>query len=440
MKYEMIDINLLKEYENNAKIHTQKQIDQIIKSICDYGNNDPIGIDENNMILEGHGRYLALKQLGHKEVPVFRISHLSEQQKREYILVHNKINLNTGFDLEMLDIELEDLDLSFYDFELEVEEVEEEPKSIFDKIKENPIDCNLFDTFLIPPFSILDTRQKYWIDRKRQWKDLGIKSEVGRGENLTFAKSLSTPSLTGTSIFDPVLCEISYEWFTPQKNSIIIDPFAGGSVRGVVAERKGFRYIGCDLRKEQIEANIQNAKEIGCNLDAIKWINDNSVNLDNHVENESCDLMFTCPPYFDLEVYSDNPEDISNMNWEDFSRDYEIIIQKAVSKLKNNRFAIVVICNVRDNNGIYLDLTGLTKEVMKKNNLSLYNEIILLNNAGTAAMRARSYMVNRKVVRVHQEVLVFYKGNPKEIKKEFPKTIDFDVELCYPIDNKDNER
>lgn len=118
MKHETVKISDLKEYPNNAKIHTQEQIDQIIKSISDYGNNDPIGIDENNMILEGHGRYLALKQLGVEEVPVIRITHLNEKEKREYILVHNKTNQNTGFDLDILELELEDLDLSFYDFDV----------------------------------------------------------------------------------------------------------------------------------------------------------------------------------------------------------------------------------------------------------------------------------------------------------------------------------
>lgn len=115
-----IDINDIKQYKNNAKIHTKKQIEQIVKSIERYGNNDPIAIDENNTIIEGHGRYLALKKLGYTEVPVIRLEHLTEEQKREYILVHNKLTMNTDFDLETLKSELDfiNFDMTEFDFDI----------------------------------------------------------------------------------------------------------------------------------------------------------------------------------------------------------------------------------------------------------------------------------------------------------------------------------
>ena len=90
MKIEKISIDKIKPYENNAKLHPPEQIQQIKESIQKFGNNDPIAIDENNMIIEGHGRYFALKERGLKEVEVIRLSHLSEEQKKAYILVHNK--------------------------------------------------------------------------------------------------------------------------------------------------------------------------------------------------------------------------------------------------------------------------------------------------------------------------------------------------------------
>lgn len=115
-----IDIDDIKQYKNNAKIHTKKQIEQIVKSIERYGNNDPIAIDENNTIIEGHGRYLALKKLGYTEVPVIRLEHLTEEQKREYILVHNKLTMNTDFDLETLKSELDfiNFDMTEFDFDI----------------------------------------------------------------------------------------------------------------------------------------------------------------------------------------------------------------------------------------------------------------------------------------------------------------------------------
>lgn len=288
-----------------------------------------------------------------------------------------------------------------------------------EKIKNNPMNSNLFDTFLFPPFSYIDTKTKRWIDRRNIWKELGIKSEVGRDEDLTFSKSLQSESLGGTSIFDPALCELGYTWFTPAKGCNIIDPFAGGSVRGIVASSLGFNYTGIDLRQEQIDANYNNANEIG--LSNINWLCDNSQNILNHVKENSMDLMFTCPPYFDLEVYSDNENDISNMSFEEFDEVYRDILRKTARTLKNNRFAVVVISDVRDKQGFYRDLTGITKRALAEEGCYFYNDLILLNSAGSAAIRARKSMGNRKVVRIHQNVLVFYKGNPKEIKLNFPE-------------------
>ena len=123
MKIEKVKIEDLKPYENNAKLHPQEQIDEIKKSIEEFGNNDPIAIDENNIIIEGHGRYLALQQLGYKQVEVIRLSHLTEEQRKAYTLVHNKLTMNTGFDMELLMLELneiQDIDMRLLGFEEEL--------------------------------------------------------------------------------------------------------------------------------------------------------------------------------------------------------------------------------------------------------------------------------------------------------------------------------
>lgn len=122
MKIEKIGIDEIKVYENNAKIHTAEQVEQIKESIKQFGNNDPIAIDENNTIIEGNGRYLALKELGQKEIEVIRLIHLNEEQKKAYILVHNKLTMNTEFDIDALEEELskiENIDMSIFDFEAE---------------------------------------------------------------------------------------------------------------------------------------------------------------------------------------------------------------------------------------------------------------------------------------------------------------------------------
>lgn len=129
MKIEKIELNKIKMYESNAKKHPQGQIEQIKKSIQEFGNNDPIAIDENNTIIEGHGRYLALKQLGYKTAECIKISNLTDEQKRAYILVHNKLTMNTGFDIDKLNEELKKItaiDMGFYDFDIyDSKEVEE---------------------------------------------------------------------------------------------------------------------------------------------------------------------------------------------------------------------------------------------------------------------------------------------------------------------------
>lgn len=121
MQIERVKIKDLQPYKLNAKEHPQSQIDKIKKSINDFGFNDPIAIDEAGGIIEGHGRLQAMKELGEEYIDAIRLSHLTEEQKKAYILVHNKLTLETGFDEELLKIELEgitDIDMTDFGFEL----------------------------------------------------------------------------------------------------------------------------------------------------------------------------------------------------------------------------------------------------------------------------------------------------------------------------------
>lgn len=137
MEIIQIDLKDIKATKNNAKMHSREQIEQIKRSIEEFGNNDPIAVDENNEIIEGNGRYQALSELGYEKADCIRLSHLNKEQKRAYILVHNKLTMNTDFDIEMLSEELnniEDIDMSEFGFD--VDDIDIEPDEPIEKVNE----------------------------------------------------------------------------------------------------------------------------------------------------------------------------------------------------------------------------------------------------------------------------------------------------------------
>lgn len=131
---DMIPISEIKPYKRNAKKHPKEQIDQIINSIKAFGMNDPIGVwGKSNIIVEGHGRYLALREMGESgPVPVIHLDNLTDEQRKAYALAHNKLTMNTDFDFDLLQMEMADLSAFFdmADFGFVEFEEEEKPKEI----------------------------------------------------------------------------------------------------------------------------------------------------------------------------------------------------------------------------------------------------------------------------------------------------------------------
>lgn len=125
LKIEYVDINSIKPYEKNAKEHPKEQIEQIKKSIEQFGMDDPIGIWKDE-IVEGHGRLIACKELGYKEVPIIRLDHLTDEERKAYALVHNKLTMNSDFNIEILEKELQNIfNIDMSEFGFTTEEVEE---------------------------------------------------------------------------------------------------------------------------------------------------------------------------------------------------------------------------------------------------------------------------------------------------------------------------
>lgn len=633
-------------------------------------------------LIDGHLRVEIAMREEEPAIPVTYVE-LTEDEERKALATLDPITSMAEQDQEMLNEIIGDIhsvgNQQVLEFLSKLYEAPPDPEGDKEAARQT-----LQERFLVPPFSVLDTKQGYWKERKNAWIGLGIRSEIGRGENLTYAASAQPPhvyefknavereigrtmgwhefaekhpeqiTLTGTSIFDPVLTEVTYSWFCPPGGHIL-DPFAGGSVRGVVAAWSGYDYTGIELRPEQVQANKNNWAEIeplkdrGKNKEAIpaptveqheglqvvrddkvqggtkrralqnhlqsqpetefvyatpafgfaqvalahaaedigkratiftaerkhlhhrtkaaqeagakivpvphgylsnvtskakeyaeangahyiefgvdneafieamadvarnldidppsevwavagsgvltralqrawpdaehhavqigatpdigvahlhqapekfenkakrkppfpscpeydakawqfiesqaspgalfwnvageaeigetrpgqpRWIADDSTNLDAHLETEEqADLVFSCPPYADLEVYSEEPGDISNMDYSEFLPAYRKIIERACARLKPNRFAVWVIGEVRGKDGKYRGLVPDTIQAFEDAGMAYYDEIILLTNVGSNAIRAgRMFEGSRKVAKAHQNALVF---------------------------------
>lgn len=263
-----------------------------------------------------------------------------------------------------------------------------------------------------PPFSVLDTKKGEWQERKRAWKDLGLKSEVGRNSKqgaFNFAAQVTGKINiinNDISIFDPALCEVIYGWFVPDGGSVL-DPFAGGSVRGIVANKLGYKYTGIDIRQEQVDSNVEQAKLIVPGNEP-RWIVGDSDKVLDTID-DKFDFLFSCPPYADLEVYSKLPGDISNMPYPQFLEAYRSIIRKACSKLKDGCLACFVVGEVRGKDGNYIGFVPDTVKAFMDCGMHYYNEAVLINPVGTAHLRAERYMKSKKLAKLHQNILVFKK-------------------------------
>ena len=227
---------------------------------------------------------------------------------------------------------------------------------------------------------------------------------------------------TGTSIFDPVLCELAYRWFCPP-GGLVLDPFAGGSVRGIVAAKCGRRYVGIDLSRRQVDANREQAEAICSGLEMPVWGCGDAADI-GELETGVVDFVFSCPPYGDLEVYSDNPADLSTMAHDAFMTAYRKIIAAAVGKLNDDRFACFVVGDYRDKQGFYRNFPGETVAAFEMAGAGLYNEAILVTVAGSLPIRAgKQFSSSRKLGKTHQNVLVFCKGDPRKA-----------TEACGPVE------
>ncbi len=394
------------EYDSNPREHSPEQVEQVANSIKEFGWTMPILIDEKNEIIAGHGRLLAGKQLNIKEVPCIVAQGWSEEQKKAYCIADNKLTENGKWDKSFLKLNLEFL--ADTDFNLETTGFStNEIKNIvspYDEFTKGALE----EKFGVPPFSVLDTRQGYWQNRKKIWADRIMDLGESR-EKVLSGEGVMEGINKGVSIFDPVLAELMVLWFS-EKSFKCFDIFAGGMF-GYVCSTLEREYVGIELRQEQVDINNARVKGLKAN-----YICDDGLNANKHIKQNSQDMFFTCPPYADLEIYSDLENDLSNMEHNDFFKMYEKGLAQVYNLLKTNRFAVIVVSEVRNKDGEYISLVPKTIDIMTKSGFTYYNEIILVNAVGTLAFRANRTMSSRKIGRTHQNILVFYKGDTQQIK------------------------
>lgn len=302
----------------------------------------------------------------------------------------------------------------------------------------------LADRHFVAPFSVLNAREGWWRERKRAWFALGLDGPIGRKTQLIFEASCQPPDsyrmkseteaklgrrldwnefaalrpeavkMMGTSLFDPVLSEIVYRWFSPP-GGLVLDPFAGGAVRGVVAGKLGRRYIGLDLRPEQVKANRQILRSVRGKLPAQpEWRVGDARRLDRHVGQVAADLVFTCPPYGDLERYSDRAGDLSNMPYPAFLAGLQAALERAARRLRDDRFLCLVVGDFRDRKGRYRGFVADCIAMGRALDLAFYNDAVLVTTAGSLPVRAdKMFRPMRKLGKTHQNLLVFLKGDAK---------------------------
>lgn len=295
------------------------------------------------------------------------------------------------------------------------------------------IPATLVGKFGWPPFSVLDSTTSDWRKRRAEWINIIGHStegrELGSSANATPSNLYSTADQTlaaqNVSEFDPLLAELMIKWFS-LPGDLIYDPFAGGVVRGAVSAISGRCYVGADVSEKQVKANIARWDEIKAKYNNISGTPLWEVYDSTTGAYTAADMVFTCPPYFNLERYSNDPADLSTIDdYDTFLAKYSQALSYAAKCLIPGGFFVIVVSEVRreSRNIAKSDYVGLvpdTINILRQNSLLYYNNMILRNSLGSLPIRGPQYFESRrKVGRCHQDVLVFYKGDLLDIEKKF---------------------
>ena len=343
------------------------------------------------VIVGGNMRYRAAKENGITQLPCKIIPNDYPKDKiRRFVLKDNSSFRETDWDLLLDEWDINEIEAAAIDIpnvnDSETKREQEKADAI----------STLAEDFIITPTTVLSAREKNWQKRKQAWETLNLDS-----------KNMERLHM------DPVLCEVLLTWYNIPKGKVL-DPFAGDAVRGIIAGVLNMQYIGNNIQKEQIKENEKILKDFELPI-PIKplWTVGDSKQI-TEIANKSqlkplYDIIFSYSHYTDLERYNDLKNDISNINYTEFIKAYRDIIKQSCNMLKENRFAVFVVSEARDKNGVYRGLVQDTIKAFQEAGLKYYNEIILAVQLDNIPIRAKESMKNRIPVKTHQNIIVMHK-------------------------------
>ena len=460
-------------------------IDAVAESMEANGVYQPVIINKGTHtgremeVIAGNHRVQAAQKLGLESIPAI-VLDITDSEAKRIALADNRTSDLAEYDaqalLDMLD-DLDDLVGTGYDLD-DLDELRADLEEIAEEIEpeKDAEGGSLEEQFGTPPFTTLSARGGAWQARKKAWAASGIESVAGRSEGLlsdaphyrytnfmevknlaekATGKKLTTQEILdsefaeklnevdgGTSTFDAALCEILYRWFSREGDEIT-DPWAGGSVRGIVASAMGRHYTGHELRQEQVDENRAQVEESRGNYDG--WAGDPTYVLGDSRKTlaartaGSADMVIGCPPYYDLEVYSDLAEDLSTMSPAEFDASMVKTMREVAQVLRQDRFAVFIVGNVRNKQGELLSMHRCMLNAAEAAGLTYTQDAILLTAVGTAALRSpKQFKQTRVLARTHQEILVFVKGDRKKAAKRLGD-VDVSIDLQEAVAEMERE-
>lgn len=223
------------------------------------------------------------------------------------------------------------------------------------------------------------------------------------------------------SVLDPLACEIIARFFMPRDGGMIYNPFGGGVQFGFVSGACGYKYLASEIRQNQVDAN----NAITSKFDGrVRWVCADSATFDPGAE---LDLVFTCPPYYKVETYLDydgKPPAGEINSCPTYAEFRDLLFsgyKKAIARLKDNRFFVVMTGDSRDKNGAYYCSEAETELFLKEQGLSVYNRIVYLECEFTRLAHAKKTLNTRKFPKREQKIIVAHKGKLADIDKDFAR-------------------